>query len=101
MKKQKKTSLELVLASRLRYMGYALFLFSIGFFCYALETPSSSNPTSLSFLPEEELSSLADLSPHDTFNFFAVSSLFAVIGLACLLTARKKIDSHKKQKKKS
>lgn len=97
MKKEKNSAIEILLASRLRYMGYALFLFSLGFFLYALEAPPPSSAPTLGFLPEEELSSFTDLSPHDTFNFFAVSFIFAVIGVACLLAARKKIRAKKKR----
>jgi hypothetical protein len=99
MKKKSPSSVELLLSSRLLYMGYALFLFSFGFFIYALDAPPSSPPPA-NFIPEEELSAFADLSPHDTFNFFAVSALFAVVGISCILTSYKKTRSHKKKRNK-
>jgi hypothetical protein len=95
MKKKPMSSTERLLISRLRYMGYALLLFSIGFFFYALETPKTSATLNPNFLPEEELSAFIDLSPYDTFNFFIVSSVFAALGIFCLVTAYK--NMRKKQ----
>lgn len=98
-KKKQKNTTEFLLLPRLRYMGYSLILFSVCFFFYAISiTPQSHQPPSLTLLPEEELSAFAELSPHDTFNFFAISSLFGTLGALCLFTSRKKLKSLKKNK---
>ena len=97
MKKQKLHT-ELLLLPRLRYMGYSLLLFSLCFFIYALSTPSSKEPMTIPSLPEEELSAFAETVPHDTFNFYAISSLFASLGIVCLFTSKKKLKSLRKKK---
>lgn len=97
-KKKQKRKIELLLLPRLRYMGYSLLLFSLCFFFYAFNTHSSEKPSNIPYLPEEELSAFAEIGPHDTLNFFAISSLFASLGLICLFTSKKKLKSlHKKK----
>lgn len=97
-KRKQKLKTELILLPRLRYMGYSLLLFSLCFFIYALNTPSSNDLSTIPALPEEELSAFAETAPHDTFNFFAISSLFASIGIVCLFTFKKKLKSLQKKK---
>lgn len=96
-KRKKKLAVEFLLLPRLRYMGYSLLLFSLCFFIYALNAPSSSETVPSPPLPEEELSAFIELSPHDTFNFFAVSVLFGSLGAACLITSKKKLQSIRKK----
>lgn len=79
-------------------MGYCLLLFAVAFFLYALQVPENS-PSFPPEIPEEELSGLIDPEPHETFNFFAVSFLFASLGTACILTSRKKLRTTKKRKR--
>lgn len=98
-KRKKKPPVEFLLAPRLRYMGYCLLLFSLCFFIYALNSPFSKQELP-SQMPEEELSAFVELSPHDTFNFFAVSALFGAIGATCLITSKKKLQSFHKRKSK-
>lgn len=97
-KRKQKHKTELLLLPRLRYMGYSLLFFSLCFFLYAFSSPSSEKPSTILPLPEEELSAFAETDPHDTLNFFAISSLFASIGLVCLFTSKKKLKSLKHKK---
>ncbi|MES2198680.1 MAG: hypothetical protein V4489_00730 [Chlamydiota bacterium] len=97
-KRKQKLTTERLLLPRLRYMGYTLLLFSLCFFIYALNTSSSPELTTILSLPEEELSAFAEIAPKDTLNFFAVSSLFASIGIVSLLTYRKKLKPLQKKK---
>ena len=93
-----KLTIELILLPRLRYMGYSLLMFSLCFFIYALNTPDPDTLSMIPSLPEEELSSFAKRAPHETFNFFAISSLFASLGIVSLLTYKKKIKKLSKKK---
>ncbi len=97
-KRTQKLTTELILLSRLRYMGYSLLLFSLCFFIYALNAPSSNELSTIPSLPEKELSAFAEITPHETFNFFAISSLFASIGIVCLFTYKKKLKTLQKKK---
>ncbi len=96
-KTKKKKETELVLTPRLGYIGYCLLLFGVCFFIYALQSPEKQEAT-VSQIPEEELSAFVELSPHDNFNFFAVSSLFVSLGLACLFTSKQRMRSLQKKR---
>ena len=97
----KKTETERQLLSRFKKMGIILLAFSVLFLGYAfvvhpspwddgVKTPAESELSSgLSNFSVQELSE-EGLLPEETLNFFAISLVFAGIGIACILTAWKR-----------
>ncbi len=90
-KKKNRRLIERILLHRLRILGFILLGFSILFFFYAL-THSPSEEVTAAASKAEVLSTdffSEECSPHDTFNFFSVSAIFALVGASCLMTSWK------------
>jgi hypothetical protein len=91
------------LIPRLKFMGYTMFTLCLAAFVFALIVPEEAAITteaipediSTNLEIEEATAPLTDdseleLTPTEVLNFYAVSFVFALVGVACFLIAAKK-----------
>ena len=92
---KKKLPTELLLLRRLKTLGICLFFVSAGFLYQAISfSLAEKDIHSISLDPDIE----PELCPHDAFNFFAISFLFAAIGAVCLFVSWKRMRTIRSRK---
>jgi magnesium-transporting ATPase (P-type) len=82
--KKNRRRIERSLLSRLRILGFILLGFSVLFLFYAL----TYSPTETILIAAEDPGNgfCKEFLAHETLNFFIVSAIFFILGLACVLT---------------
>jgi hypothetical protein len=78
------------LLPRLKFMGYVMYVLCLSSIAFEVFFPQETIEIEKNV--ELEAMTLLDeeLNPKEVLNFYAVASVFALVGVACMLIARKK-----------
>lgn len=107
LKKAYQMQVDRLLLPRLKVLGWILIFFSFASFAYGIYVHPLPSSDMLETVPEIQTSGL-DLtdtmlsktpSPEEVLNFFSIALVFALIGIFCLNTSKKRLLLFNKRKK--